>query len=200
MGKSARRGLQKNAVCLDEYMTELEAATSPADIRAITEEKSLLLARVTRTVGCGNLEVTLQDGKGKVTVPIGGAVKFRGKANNKTDRANCMCAGDVVIIRGGIASGKLTPAGVAHCKKLFDKVGMPYPAGFFSPRASAIATSEELGAAADAEEDEDMFDRSGEAAAEAYSRARAVREAKTARGGAGASADEEDSDVDVDAI
>jgi translation initiation factor IF-1 len=113
--------------------------------------EAFTLARVTRATGGGRLEVHLQDGTECVSVPISGTMKFKGRASTKADRANCMCAGDVIIVRGSFASAKLTPGYASVVKRKFEKLGVTTPPGFFTTVGSG-----------DAEEDAFEFERTEE--------------------------------------
>jgi len=132
LGKGARRAINKNADCVKDYLQIVASASTSSDLKAMLEEEALTLARVTRGTGGGRLEVHLQDGMEGVSVPICGTLKFKGRSSTKTDRANCMCAGDVIIIRGSFASAKLTPSDASAVKRKFDKLGMAVPMGFFA--------------------------------------------------------------------
>ena len=124
----------------------------------------MALARVTRAVGGGLLEVLLQDGE-TVKVPIAGSISMRGRASTKMDRDNCMCVGDIVVLRGGLASGKLPEAVADKVKRVFEAFGIASPKSFFAA-ASAAAAGAGAGAAAAVEEDSWEWDRGAAAAAE----------------------------------
>ena len=90
MGKGARRALGKNAECVDDFMVLVTASKDAELLQVELKREALTLARVTRSPGCGRLEVTLQDGTTGVSVPIAGTIKFKGRAGTKADRSNCM--------------------------------------------------------------------------------------------------------------
>jgi len=196
MGKGARRALLKNAECVDEFLDAIAAAEaverrSPAGAAAGAEaleqaltRNALTLGRVTRSTGAGRLEVTLQTGETGVSVPIAGTVKFKGRSGTKTDRANCMCANDIIVIRGSFANAKVSAAAAAQIRRAFTHFQITTPAGFF-------AFAED---AADAEDGYE-FDRSEEEAAEAAEIA-ALKVSAAKAGGAPAS----DSDLDIERI
>ena len=140
LGKGARRAINKNADCVKDYLQIVASAPTSGHLAIALEEEALTLARVTRGTGGGRLEVQLQDGTEGVSVPISGTLKFKGRSSTKTDRANCMCAGDVIIIRGSFASAKLPPSSASVVKRKFEKLGVTTPMGFF---ASAGVVAEE---------------------------------------------------------
>ena len=186
LGKAGIRALTKNAECVEQYI-------DLCDDTAGLERASLILARVTRTVGGGRVVVQLMDGTEDVSVPIGGSIKMKGKAATKTDRSNCMCQGDLVVVRGGIAAGKLSAAAAAHVSAIFAENDITVPRGFFG---SAAATTED---------DAFEFDRTEQLATESAEvevvRAAAARKAALRHG-----AEEEEEDaasvpaLDIDAI
>jgi hypothetical protein len=170
--------------------------TAPAEnvLLANLSREYLMLARVTRTVGGGRVVVQLLDGTADVSVPIGGAIKMKGRAATKTDRSNCMCQGDIVVVRGAQASGKVSAAAAAEIRTIFDELGVSYPKGFFTATGSAEA------------EDADFayeWDRSDQAAREtaAVAAARALAARKSAvRAGEAVVEDADDAEVDIEAI
>lgn len=183
LGKAGIRALTKNAECVEQYI----ALCGRTDA---LERASLILARVTRTVGGGRVVVQLMDGTEDVSVPIGGSVKMKGRAATKTDRSNCMCQGDLVVVRGGIAAGKMSAAAAAHVAAIFAENDISAPRGFFG----AIAV-----------EDEDFeFDRSDQLAAEsaevAAVRATAARTSALRQATAVETETEVTEAVDIDAI
>jgi len=156
LGKGAIRALTKNAECVEEYMYICDRAQSGVDLTYRLENAALILARVTRTVGGGRVLVQLMDGTENVSVPIGGSIKMKGRAATKTDRANCMCQGDLVVVRGGIAAGKMSAAAASHVSAIFVELEVSVPKSFFG-----------LSMGSDAEDDEFEFDRTDQLAAEA---------------------------------
>ena len=161
MGKGARRALLKNAECVDEVLDVIaRAERRPGQegktwLEATLAQSALTLGRVTRSTGAGRLEVTLQSGETGVSVPIAGTVKFKGRSGTKTDRENCMCANDIIVIRGSFASAKVSPAAAAQIRRAFEHFQVTTPAGFFAFAEDAEA------------EDGYEFDRSEEQEAEA---------------------------------
>lgn len=185
MGKGARRALLKNAECVEEFLGvvadagTMERKMTQAEAGAWLEQtltrSALVLGRVTRSTGAGRLEVTLQTGEKGVSVPIAGTVKFRGKSGTKTDRANCMCVNDIIVIRGSFANAKVSAGAAAQIRRAFEHFGVATPAGFF-------AFAEDAAEAEDGYE----FDRSEEQAAEAAEIA-ALKVSAAKAGGAPAS-------------
>lgn len=183
------RALTKNAESVDQFVEICERAPTAADMYDALERAALILGRVTRTVGGGRIQVQLytRDGVNEdVSVPIGGSIRMKGKAATKTDRANCMCQGDFVVVRGGIAAGKMSAATVAYIRGVFSDLEVMMPRGFFVVTDDDTETFE--------------FDRSDQAADEAVTiselRARIAR-ASALRAGV---AVEAEGPVDVDAI
>jgi len=174
LGKAAKRSTKHNAECVDEYVSAVmeaaAAATGPSGTREHAQTAlqmigrsiaegggAMALARVTRAVGGGLLEVLLQEGE-TVKVPIAGSIVMKGRASTKMDRANCMCVGDIVVLRGGLASGKLPEAVADKVKRVFEAFGIVSPKSFFAA-ASAAAAGAGAGAGAAVEEDSWEWDR-----------------------------------------
>jgi hypothetical protein len=140
MGKGAARAIAKNEECVEHYSRIIFKADQTAAVATGTlRDAGLELARVTRTPGCGRLTVTLQDGTKEVSVPIGGTVKMRGHAGTKTDRANCMCVGDTVVLRGGIASAKLSGKAAALIKHQLKALNIVFCSALFAAEKSSSA-------------------------------------------------------------
>ena len=200
LGKAGIRGLDKNAAAVEKYQDICAAAGDGSILADTLRREYLVLARVTRTVGGGRVRVTLLDGTADVSVPIGGSVKMKGHAATKTDRANCMCQDDIVVVRGGQAAGKVSPAVAAEIRAIFDELRIDYPKGFFTATGSAEAADDEFAY---------EWDRSDQAAREtaAVVAARAAA-ARTSALRAGAAVSvvvaegvaEAEADVDIDAL
>ena len=168
LSKTQRRAIEKSADCIDCFLDGFRRGGVAA-----LDDAAMTLGRVIRSTGGGRLEVTVlhmpacadEEVREKTpisvmaSVPIGGNMKFKGGSQNKTDRANCMVADDVIVIRGGFACGKMTPAMAQLIRREFEKKDIMYPSGFFAARVVADA-----GAVAIAEDD--LFDRTEELAAE----------------------------------
>ena len=191
LGRSALRAIMKNSIAVEEYLTAAEAATDAAELIAIART-GILLARVIRPLGAGNLEVLLQTGE-SIRVPIGGSIRFKGRAGSKTDRENCMVTGDVVVIRSAFAAGKFLPGTTAHVARIFERLGAPAPKGFF---AVSVSTTEET---VDDDEGGWEWDRSAAEAAETAAR-RGGDHMETTGDHRGTTGADGDGDVDVDAI
>ena len=207
IGKGAARAIGKNAECVDEFLSVFDTArrmygsSCTADmIMCLLRAEALQVGRVTRSTGCGRLEVTLQDGTTGVSVPIAGNIKFKGRAGTKADRANCMGVGDIIVVRGGLASAKVSTGAATQICREFERYGLRVPGGFFVSATEAVAT------AAAAVEDGYEFDRAEEVAAEtkeladirdAAARSYALRHGKAA---SGSGSDSSSDDLDIDAV
>ena len=132
LGKSAIRALQKN-IRTNTVFDELIDNTK--HLREDLLKNSITIGRVIRPVGDGRLEVVSLTLDTKVfsvvRLPIAKTIKFRGIASNKTDRAYCMCGGDMVVINGGFISGKLSLSLVDKAQSAFQHASIRYPKGFF---------------------------------------------------------------------
>ena len=209
LGKGARRALNKNADCIGDFLSIIQDSKSLDELTGDLGSEALTLGRVTRSTGCGRLEVTALNidacayaevrakesiSEAGISVPICGTLKFKGRSATKTDRANCMCAGDVIVLRGGLASAKMSAASASVVRRTFDRWAMTYPASFFASTAEAAG-------AAEAEEDGFVFDRSEELAVEeaevAKLRAEAARARAARAGGAKAASDEDELNIDA---
>ena len=204
MGKGAMRALNKNAECVEELLELVLASEAAArrdtsglhgsvlqQVEEAMRQKALQLGRVTRQMGAGRLEVTLQNGDEKVSVPIAGTIKFHGRSNtdSKKERANTMQVGDVIVIRGSFASGKMSSAAATEARRIFERIGIRTPRSFFS--SSAVAKEEEDEADCGGFE----FDRSEELAAETAAAAELrAQAARTAALRAGKVVEEEEYD------
>ena len=146
LGKAARRGLIKNAEACEEFLTICHTSRQ---VESDLSAAALTLARIVRPTGAGRVEALLQTGE-TVSLPIAGAIKFKGGAGTKADRANCMGRDDIIVVRGAQAAGKLSDAAAQEIKRIFARIGVSVPHGFFAEAAT--------------EEGDDVieFDRSGE--------------------------------------
>jgi len=162
MGRAAKRAISKNSECVEEFMDLVESVNRSAgdpktkrqQLLAEQDTEALQAGRVIKSVGGGRLQVLLQDGA-EYSAPIAGTLKMKGRSANKGDRANCMSVGDVIVIRGGFAAGKMTAGQSKRCEAVYESLELVVPAGFF-----ATATS-----MADAVEEKDVgfvFDREAE--------------------------------------
>lgn len=211
LGKGARRALNKNADCIDNFLCIVNSANTLTNLTDWLDAEALTVGRVTRSTGCGRLEVTVLDIEAAAnssvgrpvavegaSIPICGTLKFKGRSNTKSDRANCMCVGDVIVVRGGLASAKCSAAAADAVQRVFDRLGVKYPKSFFAATASSAAAEAEEGA-----EFGFVFDRSEELAAEekevAALRAETAR-ASALRTGRVAASSSDDDEVNIDAI
>jgi len=190
MGKGAARAIAKNDGCVEHYSHIIFKAKTATEATGTLRDAGLELARVTRTPGCGRLTVTLQDGTAEVSVKIAGTVKMRGHAATKTDRANCMCVGDTVVLRGGIASAKLSDKAAALIKHQLKALNIVFCTALFA--AEKVA-----GAGSGSGEEDDLFE---EAATETDLAAAAAAAAAAAEGKTVAKKVVEEADVDIDDI
>lgn len=207
IGKGAARAIGKNAECVDEVLDifgtarRAEVPWTPLQITQELTMSALQLGRVTRSTGCGRLEVTLQDGTTGVSVPIAGNIKFKGRAGTKMDRANCMCVGDIVVVRGGLASAKVSTGAASLLKREFERYGIKVPGGFFVSAAEVAAAAGGAGAAV---EDAFEFDRTEELEAEtrelAEIRGATARSYALRHGAAAAASSSDEEEADIDAI
>ena len=177
VGRAAVRAGTKNAEFCEEYVTRLMMGSSYAVIDEMAEDH-IILGRITKNVGCGNVQVLLQTGD-TATIPISGAIRFKGRAANKSDRSNCMLAGDVIVVDGGFAAGKLSQGQLQRIRGVFASVHFTVPAGFFVGQGEATED--------DWEETGFEFDYTGLGHIE--------EEAKKSGGGAGAADEEYDIDL-----
>ena len=114
-----------------------------------------------------------------------------------------MGVGDIIVVRGGLASAKVSTGAASLLKREFEKYGIRVPGGFFVSAADvAAAAGAGGGGAAAAADDGYEFDRTEEIEAEtreigelrkATARSYALRHGKAASG----SSSEEDLDIDA---
>jgi len=176
LGRAAERAIGKNASHSADYLEKLEAVTSIEDLQALIAE-SYKVARVTRQLGHGRLQVTLQTGETEVTVLISGTLRFKGSsgADSKKELDHCMRTGDLVLIDGGYASTRFTLAEAADICTVFNAHELRTPRDFFA-------------VVEDDEDDGFAWDRSDEKAATAKAadarKADALRRTQIRGGGA----------------
>ena len=152
MPKGAARRIAKNEECVEHYSRIIfKAEQTAAGATGTLRDAGLELARVTRTPGCNRLTVTLQDGTTDVSVPIAGTVKMP-SGGKKTDRANCMCVGDTVVLRGGQAKAKLSDKAAALIKHQLKTLNIVFCAALFAAEKSGA------GAGAGASDEDDLFE------------------------------------------
>ena len=175
LGKAAQRAVVKNADCIDLMLAILERADDAGDVVRMTG--ALTLGRVIRSPGGGRLEVNVLDFSTETaevcSVPVSGNLRIKGRSQTKTDFANCMLADDIIVVRGGLASGKMGPAMAQEVRRHLDRVRIAYPTGFFAGRTCAWLS--------DIAEEDDLFDRSGDLDGE-RAEANAVRATQGGKG------------------
>ena len=150
MGRAAKRAITKNAECVEEFMDLVESIhrttgdpkTKRLALLADQDTEALQAGRVIKSVGGGRLQVLIQDGA-EYSAPIAGTLKMKGRSANKGDRANCMSVGDVIVIRGGFAAGKMTAAQSKRCEAIYESLELVVPAGFFATATSMTDAVEE---------------------------------------------------------
>jgi hypothetical protein len=175
----AAKAFSKNQDAAADYLYALETAADLSALAAI-RKSSLLIARVSANTGSG-VKVILETQTGAkaepVFVPFAKSIRFHGHAATKTDRVNCMCAHDIVLVDGGFARAKFSPAGRLRLRTAFSALGATLPAGFFAPPPAPAAVDAE-----DAD-DEDViagnlrFDRTEQTEEEAAAEAERVADA-----------------------
>jgi len=139
----------KNASSIIKYMKILEDSDKRS-IFDIPVEYGYRLGKVIKTPG-GRLKVLIQDDTEELVL-ISNSVKIKGRAGNKTDRSNCMCINDIIIVDGGFAVAKVPPATVMKILEIFKKHEYKLPSIF---SLVSVASTED-----------DMFDYSGPEAKE----------------------------------
>lgn len=192
LGRAAIRGLEKNARCIDQFLTKIDSAEDMADLLSIEEVDAFYVARVIRSEGAGWFNVLLRDGS-EEKVHVAGSISFHGRAGTKTDRDNCIITNDIIIVSGGRASAKMSAALASHVKSVYSHHGFPFPDKFFS----SVSTEDE-------DEDDDLFERSDEeeadrAALKAMTQTKPkTKNNKNAAAGGGSDEDAVDSDDEID--
>ena len=143
LGKAAVRAENKNAEAVTSFHNHLKHHTNvwqvgPArrDSSEIPLAPACILGRVVRGYGAGRLEVILYDGT-VVSTRIAGRIAFHGSAATKTDRASCMCAGDYIIVEGGLAAAKMSVSMARRIAGLYTTANplLKGPKDFFDEKA-----------------------------------------------------------------
>ena len=147
IGKAVKRGMVKNVCHLIEFV---DMVTTSKTLLSDLSHGSITVGRVIRNMGADRLHVLALTFDAKLateaSVPISGALRFHGRSANKTDMSHCMFGGDLIVINGGVASAKLTPAIAFETQRIFEENNIRVPAGFFtigSVTVVAPATDEE---------------------------------------------------------
>lgn len=126
-GKAAARAEEKNAEGISEFVGLVESASAsgvwPAHLKTDPlalpgQSKGFILARVIRNQGGGRVDVRLYSGQSG-SARIAERIAFRGNAATKTDRTNCICAGDYVVISDGDAIAKMHPPTAQRVSALY---------------------------------------------------------------------------------
>ena len=133
LGKAALQARRKNAKAVADFLALVEgvADRDHEELEAAVEREGLRLARVTKMVGCGHMDVLLQDGR-TANLRIAKSVAFKGRAASKTDRENCFMAEDVIVVRDAMAAGKVPHALLGELAAEFARIGSAVPKGFFT--------------------------------------------------------------------
>lgn len=189
-GKAAKQAQAKNEECVATLVAILYQPKSKTMLESLhtnmiigeLKNNALELARVTRWLGAGHLEVTLQDGKTGAMVKIAASLKMKGHASTKTDAANCMSVGDTIIIRGGFATAKVPSKALGLIKIKLEELNIRVSSAIFAP---ADAASDEEG--------DDLFEV-------VATEEEVVEASAAAAGGAGKKRALPPADVDVDDI
>jgi hypothetical protein len=187
LGRAALRALEKNANCIDQFLTKIDEAEDMYDLQQIEDVDAFIVARVIRAEGAGWFNVRCRDGS-EAKVHVAGTIAFHGRAGTKTDRDNCIIMNDIIIVSGGRASAKLSAALAAHVKKVYSSHGFPFPKHFFSR-----GDGEDDGA------EDDIFDRSDDEEVDVATIAK-LTAPKSKSNAAPDDDDDDDSVIDVDAI
>ena len=132
LGKRELKGMRKNNARLDEYFSALTESETRIGFEEKKEVNAWLLARVTRQLGAGRVEVITQDGSMEKVV-ISGSLKLKGKAAHKTDCEFVMLVNDVVLLHGPQIAAKLHHDEYALVIKEFARLSIVVPVkGFFA--------------------------------------------------------------------
>ena len=192
LGKSDKRAICKGLSAAEEFQTKI-ASVDADEFLSLWYRYGWGLARVEKHTGV--LHITDQDGE-RCTARIAGNQKLGGKIATKAHLPTAIAPGDLIIVRGGQAVGKLQPFEIASVARIYAGFGFRSPRGFFG---EVDAAEEEEGGFA--------FDRSEEAATAKAEKAEftgAIARARALRcGGAAASSESDDdseSEVDFDDI
>ena len=131
IGKRELKGIRKNNARLEEYFAALTAAVSREAFEEASASNAWLLARVTRQLGAGRVEVVTQEGSVE-KVSISGSLKVKGKAAHKTDCEFVMLVNDIVLLHGPQIAAKLHYDEFTLVTKEFERLSIVVPVkGFF---------------------------------------------------------------------
>jgi hypothetical protein len=168
----------KNSRTIEKYLTMLDKAlhNKSAEIIYTTERlHNVTLARVIKPLGANDLSVVYFTGGDEKRVHIARGVTSRGSSATKTDQVNSMHGGSIIVVDGGLASGKFSKGDLSTLRHAFDTLGVRVPEGFFADSSAAIIGSGSFAVADDGFD----FDYSDEAAADAMERAAAAEARKS---------------------
>ena len=128
IGKQAGRSIQKNHETSHNFLREMESTRSPAEVRHLCQTD--VLAKIVRPCGTGRFEVQMWDGTAAHVI-LCGKLRFKGSAGSKTDREYSVQRNDLVVIQGGMITGKLTVDQMERVQEVFQHHSVKTPAAFF---------------------------------------------------------------------
>jgi hypothetical protein len=132
IGKRELKGMRKNDMRLEEYLEALTSAASRESFEETMASNAWLLARVTRQLGAGRVEVLTQEGRSE-RVAISGSLKVKGRAANKTDCEFVMLVNDIVLLHGPQIAAKLHRSDYKTVQSALESLHIIVPVkGFFS--------------------------------------------------------------------
>lgn len=178
LGKAALTAVRKNDETVAAFIGMLARVSDTDELDGAIRATCLRLGRVTKMLGCGHVDVLLQDGATEKP-KISPTIAFNGRAASKSDRKNCILVGDFVVVCE-MVRGKVPLALVEDIEAEFERIGVSVPTGFFRKGSSGA------GGAGSDDEPTWEFDRSDEKA----TALEAVATATTAP----------ETEVDIDAI
>ena len=142
IGKRELKGMRKNDMRLEEYLEALTSSASRESFEETMASNAWLLARVTRQLGAGRVEVMTQEGRSE-RVAISGSLKVKGRAANKTDCEFVMLVNDIVLLHGPQIAAKLHRSDYKTVQRALESIHIIVPVkGFFS--AGPIEADPEL--------------------------------------------------------
>ena len=128
IGKQAGRSIQKNHETSHNFLRDVESTHTAAEVKHLCQMD--VLAKIVRPCGTGRFEVQMWDGT-PAHVILCGKLRFKGSAGSKTDREYCIQRNDLVVIQGGMITGKLTIEQTERVQEVFQRHGVKTPAAFF---------------------------------------------------------------------
>lgn len=165
LGRAQKRGVQKNSICIERFMDLLdENRGSLLDLQNL-EKVGFVIGRVQSLSGAKQVNLLVLDLKKfkhyEASVRIAGAVAFRGRMASKAHLPNCMNLGDIVVVNGGLISGKLPPSRIQILSEILESLSVPFPKKFFDTGPAKIE-SEDLTRRVEEDDDGFVWDHSGE--------------------------------------